>query len=128
MRWIAAEPTKPFLKWPGGKRWAAPLVSQLVCQRLGRRYFEPFLGGGAVYFHLKPQQAILSDANFELVNAYRMVATKVDALMRRLEEYQEKSLTEGFYYEVRDLDPDDLTDIERAIGSDAQAVGIVDLG
>jgi DNA adenine methylase len=104
---------QPFVKWAGGKSQLLPDLERYFPRNYDR-YFEPFLGGGAVYFHLKPQQAILSDANFELVNSYRMVATKVDALMRRLEEYQGKPLSESFYYDVRDLDPDDLTDIERA--------------
>lgn len=62
----------PFLKWAGGKRW-------LVAQRpdlfsgIAARYIEPFLGGGAVYFHIKPKDAILTDVNPELINAYREI-------------------------------------------------------
>jgi len=60
----------PFLKWPGGKRWLVHQYASLFPRRF-ERYLEPFLGGGAVFFHLMPSQAILSDSNSDLVNAYR---------------------------------------------------------
>jgi DNA adenine methylase len=103
----------PFVKWAGGK-------SQLLSE-LGRyfpssfkRYFEPFLGGGAVYFHLKRNSAVLSDANFELINTYRIVAQKVDDLVHELDWYQSQILTQELYYRVRGQDTDDLNDVERA--------------
>lgn len=80
------------------------------------RYFEPFLGGGAVFFYLTPTEAILSDANFELINVYKIVANKITQLIKELEaKYQSKELTEPFYYHVRDeIDTESLTDVERA--------------
>src|SRR5262249_49476323 len=58
----------PFLKWPGGKRWFTTRYSHFLPNSF-RRYIEPFLGSGAVYFHLKPKSAILSDVNSELIAA-----------------------------------------------------------
>src|SRR5439155_21293578 len=68
-------PDKPFLKWPGGKRWAAKTICNLISAHLAAhgKYIEPFLGGGAVFFHLKPREAILSDLNKELIEVYRTV-------------------------------------------------------
>src|SRR5438067_450062 len=68
-------PNKPFLKWPGGKRWAANTICNLISTHLAAdgKYIEPFLGGGAVFFHLQPGEAILSDINKELIEVYRTV-------------------------------------------------------
>src|SRR5437868_606257 len=45
---------EPFLKWPGGKRWAARQIAEVIRPWLRGRYFEPFLGGGAVFFRTMP--------------------------------------------------------------------------
>lgn len=106
---------QPFVKWAGGKSQLLGELSKYFPNKFNR-YFEPFLGGGAVYFYLRPESAILSDANFELINAYKTVANKVSQLTKELEtNYQNKELTEEFYYHVRDeIDADSLTDVERA--------------
>jgi DNA adenine methylase len=100
----------PFLKWPGGKRW---FVSQYgdVFPRKYRRYIEPFLGSGSVYFYLSPQRALLGDSNQELIAAYRGLRRgwkKAHAILR---EHQEKH-DERHYYLVRDQEP--RCSIERA--------------
>ncbi len=64
---------KPFLKWPGGKRWLCPKLLEVISGFEYRRYFEPFLGGGALFFALRPTTAILSDVNPDLINLYRQV-------------------------------------------------------
>jgi DNA adenine methylase len=63
----------PFLKWPGGKRWLVPFLRELLANERYDRYVEPFLGGGAVFFGLRPERAILSDVNSEIINVYRQV-------------------------------------------------------
>lgn len=62
----------PFLKWPGGKRWFVARHAALLPTTYSK-YFEPFLGGGAVFFHLAPRQAVLADTNQELIATYRTV-------------------------------------------------------
>jgi DNA adenine methylase len=64
---------RPFLKWPGGKRWLAPLVTELVGPDLKRAYYEPFLGGGAVFLHLNPRSAVLSDVNIDLIESLDVI-------------------------------------------------------
>lgn len=59
----------PFLKWPGGKRWLANMIKDIAPQQYSK-YYEPFLGGGAVFFSLAPKNALISDVNPELVNLY----------------------------------------------------------
>src|SRR2546421_490347 len=73
----------PFLKWTGGKRW---LVSQIgsILPRHFNRYIEPFLGGGALFFHLRPWPASLSDINAELINVYQQVRDNVEEVIARL--------------------------------------------
>jgi DNA adenine methylase len=90
---------EPFLKWPGGKRWLANQHASLFPRRFNR-YFEPFLGSGAVFFHLKPVRAVLSDANEELVSTYFIVRDEPAKLDRRLQQYQKLHRAE-FYYSVR---------------------------
>ena len=78
---------KPFIKWAGGKRW---LVSdpEFVLPEFDGRYIEPFLGGGAVFFHLAPKAAVLSDINIRLMETYKAIQTdwrKVLSMLQSLE-------------------------------------------
>src|SRR4051794_25193380 len=70
-----SDPCEPFLKWPSGKRWAAARIAGLAREALGPAgtYREPFLGGGAVFFHLRPDRAVLADVNAELIEVYSVV-------------------------------------------------------
>ena len=65
-------PVGPFLKWPGGKRWLATDALRLSPGQFNR-YYEPFLGSAAMFFGLRPREAILSDTNDELINCYRQI-------------------------------------------------------
>lgn len=98
---------KPFLKWPGGKRWLVPAIRQHLGDRQFNRYIEPFLGGGAVYFGLQPSGAVLSDINADLINTYIQVQTRVDEIVTRLKQY---SVDKQTYLDVRNADPSDPTD------------------
>lgn len=96
------EGVSPFLKWPGGKRWLTSLLVPLLRQRLVGRYFEPFLGSGAMFLALQPKDALLSDLNEELVHALRVIADSpeevVDAVWRL-------SNTAECYYRMRSAEP-----------------------
>ena len=94
---------KPFLKWPGGKRWFVANHSELLPENYNR-YIEPFLGGGSVFFHLRPAQAILSDINAELITTYEAIRDEWEALKERLAGHQSRH--EGnYYYTVRESSP-----------------------
>lgn len=84
---------KPFLKWAGGKRQLLksliPLLPKSLSDGRIERYVEPFLGGGALFFHLAemgfaPKRSLLCDANPELTLVYRIVQTQVDKLIKSL--------------------------------------------
>jgi len=101
----------PFLKWPGGKRWLVHQYGSLFPQGY-QRYLEPFLGGGAVFFHLMPRRAILSDTNSDLVNAYQCLKKHAYAINTRLSDLHKKH-SKTLYYRIRATRPTDAT--ERAV-------------
>ena len=76
---------QPFLKWPGGKRWLVSSLIQMIGQQEYGTYREPFLGGGALFFALRPKQAVLSDVNADLINTYRQVKNHSKELLQRLQ-------------------------------------------
>jgi DNA adenine methylase len=94
----AREPLNPFLRWPGGKRWIAKLIADVVQARLRNVYFEPFLGGAAVFFFLRPGKAVLSDLNLELINTYKIVRAQPREVVEALRRLQVSSAS---YYHVR---------------------------
>jgi DNA adenine methylase len=101
---MGAQSLQPFIKWPGGKRWTARHISELVAARLSGTYFEPFLGGGAVFFHLRPPKAVLADVNEDLIATYKTVRRDSKAIIGLLRRYR---VTEEDYYRMREQDPKD---------------------
>src|SRR5690349_124855 len=101
---------KPFLKWPGGKRWLVSFVYELLSQQTYNRYFEPFLGGGAVFFGLQPESAILSDINADLVNTYLQVKEKPHELLEGLKSIPVEKET---YLRLRETEP--IDPVEKAV-------------
>jgi len=97
---------QPFLKWAGGKSQLLEQFEPFFPQSISS-YCEPFLGGGAVFFHLKARfpkmRVVLCDNNSELINCYLVVRDQVQELMARLNEHREQFRTQAkpYYYEVR---------------------------
>jgi DNA adenine methylase len=104
------KPTQPFVKVTGGKRKLVPEILQVLPLTFGT-YHEPFLGGGALFFALKPEKAILSDLNGKLINVYKVIRNDVDSLIRHLKKYKN---SEKFYYKIRARNFDVGTPVERA--------------
>ncbi|HSM82740.1 MAG TPA: DNA adenine methylase [Nodosilinea sp.] len=92
---------RPFLKWAGGKGRLLSQYEPFFPAQIDT-YYEPFLGGGAVFFHLagRVRRAVLGDINPELVNVYRCVRDEVEALIRHLREHQ-RWHSPDYYYQVR---------------------------
>lgn len=103
---------RPFLKWAGGK---GQLLTQFqpFFPRQFERYLEPFLGSGAVFFHLKPNKALLADSNEELFRCFVGIRDFPELVIEVLRSHKAKH-TKEHYYEVRALNPTDLTAPERA--------------
>jgi DNA adenine methylase len=101
---------RPFLKWAGGKRQLLPSLLRLA-PRDTRTYFEPFVGGGALFFALRPKRAVLADVNKRLIRTYRGVKSDVEEVIRQLKGFK---YTPEFFYRVREMDIDAGTDADVA--------------
>mgnify|MGYP003624022703 CR=1 FL=1 len=105
---------KPFVKWAGGKRQLLPIIETHIPGKFDR-YFEPFLGGGAVFFHLvQKRQArwFVSDLNSDLVLSYITIRDKVQDLIESLESHAASYFKNpsGYYYKVRETNPKNQID------------------
>lgn len=107
---MKAPVAKPILKWAGGKTQMLGELMPRVPKTYGR-YIEPFFGGGALFFSLKPDNAIIADSNPELINMYLQVANNVDDVIECLQKYEN---TSEMFYEVRSLDWKTLPKAEAA--------------
>jgi DNA adenine methylase len=91
----------PFLRWAGGKRQLIPeLIKSLPHDISDRRYVEPFLGAGSLYFAVAPARALIADANPFLIGAYRALRDKPDVVLQNLREHI-RLHNEEHYYAVR---------------------------
>jgi len=101
---------KPFVKWAGGKRQLLPILSQYIPQNFDT-YFEPFLGGGAVLFHLISQnphlKSFVSDLNSTLILSYVTIRDRVNELIISLGIHSENYFknSEEYYYHIRESNP-----------------------
>jgi len=86
----------PFLKWAGGKRWFVAEHAELL-RRDAHRYVDPFLGGGAVFFHVKPARAILSDLNGDLIETYQALRDEPREVWKNLRSHQRQHSKEHYY-------------------------------
>ena len=96
----------PILKWAGGKTQLLPILLPHIPPQIDT-YIEPFFGGGALFFALRPTNAIISDSNPELINLYRQVAADVEGVIEALGAFQNEA---SLFYKVRaqnfqELDP-----------------------
>lgn len=106
----------PFVKWVGGKRQLMTEITQELPGDISKlKYYEPFVGGGAVLFNLQPRVAFINDANDELVNAYNAIKNDVDLLIESLGRHKNDA---DYFYAIRAQDREPLfnksTSIERA--------------
>jgi len=98
---------KPFLKWVGGKTQLLPQITALMPASYNR-YFEPFLGGGALFFALKPQSAVINDINKTLIHTYRTIKHDVEQLITDLQALEttyhalNHDARKAYFYERRD--------------------------
>jgi DNA adenine methylase len=100
---VAIQEISSFLKWAGGKRWLVKRHSYLFPEAFDR-YFEPFVGSGAVFFALRPRYGLISDSNSELINLYETIKTAPEDLMRALKRHSVNH-SERYYYETRECRP-----------------------
>lgn len=105
----------PVVKWVGGKRQLISEIDKYLPSNYST-YYEPFLGGGAVFFHLQPHKAVVNDINEELMNLYQVIKNNVEDLIEDLKKHKNEP---DYFYKIRELDRDiqkynELTPVERA--------------
>lgn len=105
-----------FVKWAGGKKQLMEQFKPLFPKEVNR-YFEAFVGGGAVAFHIikshKPKEVFLSDINEELINCLNVIKTDVEELITELKKLK-KSHNKETFYKIRAEDLNSLSEIQRA--------------
>jgi DNA adenine methylase len=97
----------PPLKWPGGKRHLLPEILPRLPKKI-KTYYEPFVGGGAVFFALAAEEgrfkkAVIGDVNEELMRTYNVLSHSSDRVIRKLKQHAREH-SENHYYDVRELD------------------------
>lgn len=94
---------KPILQYVGGKQADLTYFTSFIPQEM-KYYYEPFLGGGSVYFHLKPEKAILSDINVRLISFYKGIQKKdINPELAELSLRYEQENPKELYYHLRDV-------------------------
>ena len=93
-----------FLKWLGGKRKLLSQIDHFLPSKINR-YFEPFLGGGSMFFYIKqkynPRHCVISDINEDLIESYKAVRDSPKDLIKNI-KYFERRNSKTFFYEVRE--------------------------
>lgn len=102
--------SRPLLKWAGGKTQLLGDILPKVPKKFGK-YIEPFFGGGAVFFALKPEKAVIADSNAELINLYQVASSHPEKLILALKKHV---YTSEHFYEARSLDWMKLSPVEAA--------------
>lgn len=99
---------EPFIRWAGGKTWLVPFIKQLTQDLKYRNYYEPFLGGAAIFFSLTPpKHTYLSDINAELIDTYTAIRDVPDDVIQALQLLQN---TQEDYYRIREMEPTALAE------------------
>lgn len=103
---LKEERIKPFLRWAGGKSWFIEHLEDLLDGQNFTNYYEPFLGGGSIFFSISVTDAVatLSDANKELIDTYIAIRDNVEEVIQYFATYEN---TSDFYYKLREKEPTD---------------------
>ena len=107
---------KPFVKWVGGKRQLLTQIKEHIPEYTGN-YFEPFLGGGAVFLELEPENAVVSDLNTQLISTYRWVRDAPEDLLETVERLDRQENTLENYTQMREHYNQLVQDKHRALDS-----------
>lgn len=91
--------SKPFLRWAGGKRWLLKEINNYLPTNGFNQYHEPFIGGGAIFFHLNIKKSFISDLNEELIETYLAIQSDVEKVIEYLKTFKN---TKDDYYKIRE--------------------------
>lgn len=100
-------PCLPIIQWAGGKRQLLPIIKDQLPNQFDT-YYEPFLGGGALFFELQPKKAIINDSNTQLINVYVQIRKDYKPVILFIDQYQNTYNTlstdedkKNYYYSLR---------------------------
>lgn len=103
----------PFVKWAGGKRQLLPQIKERMPEKYSR-YYEPFVGGGAVIFGLQPENALINDINKALINTYRQICNAPDLFLKAVNKLDTEIWEDEkcYYYSLREYYNDKMMQSE----------------
>lgn len=111
---------RPFLKWAGGKRQLEQPIIDTIHRTGFNRYFEPFVGGGAILFALQSKKRpVINDLNEQLITTYKIIKDQVDELIEELQFHKMKNCKD-YYYQLREMDREN--DFEDKLKNDPVAI------
>lgn len=113
------ENMRPFLKWAGGKRQLLPYIKEYINEDVlaDATFYEPFIGGGSLFFHLEHGNSIINDFNEEIINCYKVIKKSPNKLIKQL-KIHEQNHSKEYFYQIRSLDRngalEQMSDVEKA--------------
>lgn len=90
----------PILKWAGGKTQLLPILTAKMPPKYNK-YYEPFVGGGALFLELQPKQAVINDTNEQLINLYRQIKTDAWSVIEKVDKFDATLADKEYYYALR---------------------------
>jgi len=108
---------KPFVKWVGGKRQLIPHIEKRLPKSINN-YFEPFVGGGALFMHLRNELTIINDFSEDLINVYMQIKNSYKDLLKKLDILEKEHVRnpKEHYYKIREMDrKEDWEDVDDLI-------------
>ena len=97
---------KPFLKWAGGKRQLLLEIKKYINNETmpeGVNYYEPFIGGGSLFFELARKNSVINDYNSEIINTYKVIKDNPKELIKLLNKHKKNDSVE-YFYQIRNMD------------------------
>lgn len=91
----------PFVKWAGGKKQLLGRLKERMPDTYGR-YYEPFIGGGALLFEIQPQNAVINDVNEQLLNVYKQLKSNSEAVISAIKDLDNVECNKEIYLEMRE--------------------------
>lgn len=95
------EKLSPFVKWAGGKKQLTKILKEKMPKEYNK-YYEPFIGGGALFFEVQPKNAVINDVNKQLLNIYRQLADDSEQVISKIKELDSRQCDKEFYLKMRE--------------------------
>lgn len=91
----------PFVKWAGGKKQLVQRLKEKMPKEYNK-YYEPFIGGGALFFEVQPENAVINDVNKQLLNIYRQLTNDSEQVISQIKELDSRKCDKEYYLKMRE--------------------------